>query len=311
MNNKLLSMLALLMAATTGAWAQEPEYIDLTTTDYKTWTLDAMPAYAVGLIVEYETELALADASSNAQKLFEWDECEANVTITDRTLSKLGEWNTLCLPFNVTAAQMAETTHPLYGAIIKELNTSTSSLGSDGTLTLIFTTANSITAGKPYLVKWENASGTVSDPVFNDVEIDATAPTPVEFANNANTGGSCQFVGQYSPFSIGDTDNGDFDGDLNEIILLGSGSQLGYSKNARTLKTFRCHFVVPAKDGNAGARAFMLDFGDGEATGIIAIDADEATPADDAIYTLDGRRIEGMPTVPGVYIVNGKKLIIK
>ena len=311
MKNKIFSMLALLMAATTGAWAQEPEYIDLTTTDYKTWTLDAMPEYAVGLIVEYETELELADAGDNTTKVGEWNECEANVTLTGRTLYKDGEWNTLCLPFDVTAAQMAETTHPLYEAIIKELDTSTSSLGSDGTLTLNFATASSIEAGKPYLVKWENASGTVSDPVFNDVEIVATAPTPVEFANNANTGGSCQFVGQYSPFSIGDTDNGDFDGDLNEIILLGSGSKLGYSKNARTLKTFRCHFVVPAKDGNAGARAFMLDFGDGEATGIIAIYADEATPADDAIYTLDGRRIEGMPTVPGVYIVNGKKLVIK
>ena len=29
------------------------------------------------------------------------------------------------------------------------------------------------------------------------------------------------------------------------------------------------------------------------------------------IYTLDGRRIEGRPTQKGVYIVNGKKTIIK
>ena len=28
-------------------------------------------------------------------------------------------------------------------------------------------------------------------------------------------------------------------------------------------------------------------------------------------FTLDGRKIEGRPTVPGVYINNGKKVIIK
>lgn len=299
-------MLALLMAATTGAWAQEPDYIDLTTTDYKTWTLDEMPAYAVGLIVEYETELELADAGSNAQKLFEWDECEANVTITDRTLTKSGEWNTLCLPFGVTAAQIAETTHPLYGAIIKELDTSTSSLGSDGTLTLNFTTANSITAGKPYLVKWENASGTVSDPVFNDVEIDATAPTPVEFANNANAGGSCQFVGQYSPFAI-------TEGNKNEIIMLGSGSTLGYSQNARELKTFRCHFYVPTVAGAPAMNSFVMNFDDGEAMGIISVHNSQCIVHSeaDAWFTLDGRKLDIKPTAKGVYIVNGQKVVVK
>ena len=300
-------MLALLMVATTGAWAQESEYIDLTTVNYKIWTLDAMPEYAVEMEVEYETELELANAGDNSQKLFEWDECEANVTLKDRTLTKSGEWNTLCLPFSLASF----TGTPLEGAVVKELNTSTSNLASDGTLTLNFTTVSSITAGKPYIVKWTDTSGTVSDPVFNDVEIDATAPTPVEFANNANAGGNCQFVGQYSPFTIGDTSTDTFDGDLKEIIMLGSGSMLGYSKNERTLKTFRCHFYVPAKGGFVGARAFVMDFGDGiEKTGIIGVTTGQVS-SDDATYMLDGRRINGQPTQKGMYIMNGRKVVIK
>ena len=53
MKKKLFSMLALLVAATTGAWAQEPDPINLTSTDGETWTLASMPDYDVELEVEY------------------------------------------------------------------------------------------------------------------------------------------------------------------------------------------------------------------------------------------------------------------
>ena len=261
----------------------------------------------------YDYRLELSDNADNSAAIAAAANGKVyNVTLSGRTLSKSGEWNTLCLPFNVSAEQMTATTHPLYGAIIKELNATTSNLASDGTLTLNFTTANSIEAGKPYIVKWEGASGSVSNPVFTNVIIDATAPTPVTFANNANTGGDCKFVGQYSPFSIvASGATGNDQGNLNEILMLGSGSTLGYSKNERLLKTFRCHFYVPA-NGGAGARAFVMDFGDGdvEQTGIISITADQRS-TDGATYTLDGRKLNGKPTAKGVYIQNGRKVVIK
>ena len=262
----------------------------------------------------YDYRLELSDDADNSAAIDAAAENGKvyNVTLSGRTLSKSGEWNTLCLPFDVSAEQMTATTHPLYGAIIKELNATTSNLASDGTLTLNFTTANSIEAGKPYIVKWEGASGSVSNPVFTNVIIDATAPTPVTFANNANTGGDCKFVGQYSPFSIvASGATGNDQGNLNEILMLGSGSTLGYSKNERLLKTFRCHFYVPA-NGGAGARAFVMDFGDGdgEQTGIISITADQRS-TDGATYTLDGRKLNGKPTAKGVYIQNGRKVVIK
>lgn len=262
----------------------------------------------------YDYRLELSDEDDNSAAIAAAANGKVyNVTLSGRTLSKSGDdWNTLCLPFNVSAEQMTATTHPLYGAIIKELNATTSNLASDGTLTLNFTTANSIEAGKPYIVKWEGASGSVSNPVFTNVIIDATAPTPVTFANNANTG-YCKFVGQYSPFSIvASGATGNDQGNLNEILMLGSGSTLGYSKNERLLKTFRCHFYVPANDGVQLARAFVMDFGDGdgEQTGIISITADQRS-TDGATYTLDGRKLNGKPTAKGVYIQNGRKVVIK
>ena len=52
-----------------------------------------------------------------------------------------------------------------------------------------------------------------------------------------------------------------------------------------------------------------MNYGD-NVTGITTIVSDEPTMTN-AIYTLDGRRIEGNPTEKGVYIVKGKKVIIK
>ena len=73
-----------------------------------------------------------------------------NVTL-DRNLYKDGKWNTLCLPFDLNASQIASSC--LDGATIKELNTSSSGLVGNE-LGIYFTDASTIVAGKPYIVKW-------------------------------------------------------------------------------------------------------------------------------------------------------------
>ena len=242
-----------------------------------------------------------------------------DITLNGRTLYKDGSWNTLCLPFAMDATQIAASS--LAGATIKELNASESGLATNGTLTLKFTTAydptdaptGSIVAGKAYIVKWTTTGDDITNPTFPGVIISSTAPTAVEF-DIAGSTDKCQFVGQYSPFSIGDTSNGTYDGDLNEIIMLGANNQLGYSQNARTLRCFRAHFLVPANSatGQQQARSFVMDFGDGStATGILTVTADTPKATAVGTFTLDGRRISGQPTQKGVYVVNGKKMVVK
>ena len=104
MKKKILSLLALLAVATTGAWADD-DPINLTY-DAQTnkWTLASMPAYDVELEVEYETALALSETTDNSAALTEWDGYEADVTLT-RTLKKDG-WNTLAVPFNVSSQML-------------------------------------------------------------------------------------------------------------------------------------------------------------------------------------------------------------
>ena len=258
--------------------------------------------------------LVLADAADNTAAITDHAGKTLAVALSGRTLTKSGDWNTLCLPFDVTTFDGT----PLEGATVKELNASASSLDAEGLLTLTFTDAASIEAGKPYIVKWETTGDDIVNPVFEGVTITRMAPVAVEFANNASTD-PCQFVGQFSPYSIVESGaTGDNEGNLNEIILMGSGSTLGYSKAVRTLKSMRAHFYVPASS-SAGAkhaaRAFVIDFGGDDITGIIEAEANSSLFTHHSSlsewYTLEGRKLVGKPAQKGIYINNGKKVVIK
>ena len=69
----------------------------------------------------------------------------------------------------------------------------------------------------------------------------------------------------------------------------------------------------PVSSSNANQiRAFNLNFGDDEATGIISVhDSGFMVNGSDAWYTIDGRKLDGQPTAKGLYIHGGKKVVIK
>ena len=85
--------------------------------------------------------------------------------------------------------------------------------------------------------------------------------------------------------------------------MLGSGNKIGYSKNDRTLKCFRAHFQI--NDVNA-VREFNMNFGD-ETTNIQQVESGKLKV--EGYYDLQGRKV-AQPT-KGLYIVNGKKVVVK
>ena len=46
-------------------------------------------------------------------------------------------------------------------------------------------------------------------------------------------------------------------------------------------------------------------------TGIVSIDNSQLTIDNDVWFTLNGVRLNGKPTIPGIYIVNGKRVVVK
>ena len=264
----------------TEAPAGPTESIDLTTTDNLTWTLASMPDYDVELEVEYETELALSETTDNSAALIEWDGYEADVTLT-RTLAA-GSYNTFAAPFSTVIPD---------GWTVKEL---TSATFADGTLTLNFANAASIEAGKPYLVK-----------VAANTDLSTAPFTGAIVSKDAQpfTSTDVDFIPTLGATTIPD-------GDTKAVLFLAANNTLlNPSALPADMKGFRAYFQLKGETASL-ARAFSIDFGDGETTGIIAIGTDRAASTDNATYTLDGRRIS-KATQKGVYIQNGKKVIIR
>lgn len=87
-----------------------------------------------------------------------------NFAIKRDTLRKDGNYNALCLPFALSADEIAAS--PLAGAIIKE-PTAITTVGNDVTITMQPVTA--IEARKPYFIKWENNGESITEMVFDNV----------------------------------------------------------------------------------------------------------------------------------------------
>ena len=270
-------------AETTYATAEETAYtegVELTKNPDGTWSLAATPAFDVELEVEYETELALSETTDNSAALTDWDGYEADVTLT-RTLIA-GSWNTFAAPFSTAIPE---------GWTVKELSSATF---ADGTLTLNFANATSIEAGKPYLVK-VTANTDLSTAPFTGAIVSKDA--------QPFTSTDVDFIPTLGATTIPD-------GDTKAVLFLAANNTLlNPSALPANIKGFRAYFQLKGETASL-ARAFSIDFGDGETTGIIAIGTDRAASTDNATYTLDGRRIS-KATQKGVYIQNGKKVIIK
>ena len=258
--------------------------------------------------------LVLANDDSSAETknttlIDEWDGIATNVKLNGRTLAGNDKWNTFCLPFDVNIATwttlLKAITEQNVTVTAKVLNKSTTCLSDGGELTLAFTDATgTIAAGTPFIIKCntETASLDLSDipfPVTIDSSVDA-----ITQMTQTSSDGNVKFIGQWSTFDI-TNDN------INEIIYIGSGNQIGYSKAGRTLKCFRAHFWVQPNGTSAGARSINLDLGDGAATFINLVNADDASDTTTGWYSVDGTRLQDKPTKKGVYIYNNKKVIIK
>lgn len=81
-----------------------------------------------------------------------------------------------------------------------------------------------------------------------------------------------------------------------------------YRAEAGTLAAGKAYLHLDSNPESAGAPSLMLDFGEGETTGINMVQGSEYT-VNGEYYDLQGRRV-AQPT-KGLYIVNGKKVVVK
>ena len=244
------------------------------------------------------------DSEVNSQHIAEGKYSE--VTLEGRKLYKNGNWNTLCLPFNVTIENS-----PLAGADARTLTDATDAYISEEeeglTLNLYFGGAVEVLeAGKPYIIKWEDdGSGVIESPTFYDVTI--TQVDPINYDNDAQGARLVSFIGTYDAMTIGGEDK--------SILFMGvnddNESVLYYPNGDEDtlIGAFRAYFKIGDNDQVRDLTAFNLDFG-GDKTGILNIEGSKQSAQHGAWHSLEGVKQQGKPARKGLYIHEGRKVVI-
>lgn len=95
----------------------------------------------------------------------------------------------------------------------------------------------------------------------------------------------------------------------NKAIYVLKGDKF-YRATSGVLGANRCYLAEPNAATSRGLSVISIGDGDGT-TGINTLPNDDGEDMSGNWYTLDGRKLQGKPTQKGVYISNGKKMVIK
>ena len=223
-------------------------------------------------------------------KTFEYKENEDNnIEVwenSDITLNRTlvaDKWNTLCVPFAISEEEIKANFGE--GTLVEKFEAVNGN-------TVNFTDATSIEPGVPYLIK-PTVTGTAY--TFNGKDVIADAP---KTEGNADV----TFKGIYSPTDITN------DGTVKAAGVTEDGKVLFVNAGSQT-KAFRCFFTI---SDNASITPAMLKISiKGVETAINSIVTGNSNATDNAIYNLQGQRVNGNSLTKGIYIKNGKKFAVK
>ncbi len=302
MNNKLLPKSGtLLKVRVTGAsektvgdsFNAHVKNVEFTTMAKEVNTLDDVDfTITIGEAVELRT---LLDETSTVAPVAETG---ANVRV-NRTI-KAGQWSTICLPFAMTAEQVKAA----FGddVLLGDFTSWSSEEDGEGDIVGIkvgFTEATAIEANHPYIIK---VGSDVSTFTVDGVDITPEAEPTLQVGTKKAERGF--FYGTYVAETAVPEEN-----------LFLSGGKFWYSTGATKMKAYRGYFefydiLASYYDETASAPRITIDI-DGQTTGVGVIENGQWIVDDGKWYTLDGRQCDGVPTQKGVYIVNGRKTVIK
>ncbi|MBR1447250.1 MAG: hypothetical protein IJ588_00695 [Prevotella sp.] len=215
------------------------------------------------------------------------------VTLSDRELKK-DQWNVMVLPFDVKPFDFCNDIE-CYAVF----NTLKSASGENVKFGLWTQT---IPANQPFLVK------PVDNVKFETYDADTETYTYVEFddvviknSSTTQSVGDAKFIGTYKTLQIPAAETGYSNWAMQGGKFENIGSDtpdLGFTRAYLLLKT------------TSEAR-ITVEEADGSTTAISGITADGVAVEADGWYNLNGVKMQAAPTQKGIYIRNGKKIIVK
>lgn len=231
---------------------------------------------SIKIYVDYPV-IDLAEESTNDLKTLDNTYVKLNRTLVAK------KWNTLCVPFAISEEEIKANFGK--GTLVEKLDAVNGN-------TVNFADATSIEAGVPYLIK-----PTVAGTTYTFYGKEVSADDPKTEGNDDVT-----FKGIYSPTDI--TKNGT----VKAAGVTEGGKVLFVNQGSQT-KAFRCFFTI---SDNASITPAMLKISiKGVETAINSIVMDNSNATDNAVYNLQGQRVNGNSLTKGIYIKNGKKFAVK
>ena len=252
-----------------------------------------------------------------------YNNAQVYVTRNFNTNDGNGCWNTIMLPFNLDYQETVEN----FGTGTTSFFTGTEYSEAEGKYTLLFETRNTgIKANQPVMIYFKDGNPNVAN-----LQIKTRHADP----ENATDRTKDTFDYTYGAVVIRPFDNGVIDEtttlkgeDFNFVgtysrttipkfsVFINAKNEWKRSNGNNKISPTRAYFLDNSEDGSNSAK--LLGFKvDDQATGIIAIDEEGTmTVTSGNIYTIDGRLVRQNATSleglqPGIYVVDGKKYIIK
>ncbi len=221
-----------------------------------------------------------------------------------RTLPNL-MWNALYVPFEIPLSELAENYDVAYINDIRSYDKDENGEIDDMTMEIIRINSGTLNANHPYLIRAKNEEAQNMEIVLSD----ATLYRTEEISLNCSS--------MYMEFTITGTYNTLSYEDLEEKYAISTSGAWQKLSEGSSLKPFRLYMEMTPRDGSpvkveAAALSRIrinMQGEDGNTTGVEILEAPQSIN-DAVLYDLYGRKVT-TPVKGGIYISNGKKVIVK
>ena len=244
-------------------------------------------------IGEVDTHVVLDELSTSVPT------AATNVNVRVMRTINANEWSTICLPFDMTEEQVKTA----FGddVQLKEfMEYEVSDGGNEISVTFddALLSEDGFMANYPYIIK---VSSKIEEFTVDGVTIAPDEDNAVAEYDNGRSGSRRHVFGTFKgTYHAGTT--------VPNNCLFLSGNKFWYSTGSTNMKAFRGYFDFEDVLEDADGARVLLSFND-ETTGI-GHNRREAITSN-SWYTLDGRKLDKKPTAKGVYVKEGRKVVIK
>ena len=229
----------------------------------------------------------------------------------DRTWMK-EKWNSIVLPFEISIAELSSKFGYAIFNVADAANTEAGKVAFKIEMAANYD-GNIIPANTPLLIKTNVAVADATTITFGPKEI--VAPATPQFGDAINATGY-KFRGTYAPMTVSKTseyaDNFYFwTGTTDKPSRIKSDSQYD---NVWVIKPFSAYVDQSAASAAHGTELeFTYEDLNGQTTTVkgISIDDINSDKLNEGIYNLNGVKMNNVPTQKGIYIMNGKKVVVK